>query len=85
MSGYNLNKYLRNLKIVSNANCDEKYVMLSIVVVAFNILISDLESTRFVLPNKVNRTIVDETLSIAYQASRHKMLNITEKPIWFIV
>lgn len=74
--------FLKNFKIVSNAICGEKYVTLPIVVVAFNILISDIESTIFELDNKTNRTIVDETLLIAFQASRDKMLKHYRKTNW---
>ncbi|CAD6208000.1 GSCOCG00010277001-RA-CDS, partial [Cotesia congregata] len=35
--------FLKNFKIVSKAICGEKYVTLPIVVVAFNILISDID------------------------------------------
>ncbi|CAD6208883.1 GSCOCG00010705001-RA-CDS, partial [Cotesia congregata] len=60
----------------------EKYVTLPIVVVAFNILISDIDSTIFELDNKENRTVVDETLLIVFQASRDKMLNHYRKTNW---
>ena len=75
-------KFLKNFKFVSKLLAYEKNVTLPSVVVAFNVLIDKLESVIFELDSKSHRSIVDETLLLAFQAGRDKLLKHYKKCNW---
>lgn len=77
-----INVFLQKFEIVLNAICGETYVTFPIVVVAFNLLLSKIESIVLELDIKPNCSVVDETLLIAFQASIDKMLKHYRKTNW---
>lgn len=78
----NIAVFLRGFKMLSTMLCGEKYVTLPAVVVAFNILLDKVESIIQELDNKQERSEKDESLIIAFQAGRDKLLKHYRKTNW---
>lgn len=76
------NTFFKWFKTVSTVLGGDKYVTIPMVVVAFNMLIDNIEKLIFKLNAKKDRNKVDEMLIIAFQAGRDKMLKHYSKTNW---
>lgn len=74
--------YLKIFKQVSNILSGQCYATLPIAVVALNLLIDRVEKTVEKLDNKADRNILDETLLLAFQHGRDKILKHYKKCNW---
>lgn len=74
--------FLKYFKVVSDKICGEKYITLPIAIIAFNLLLDKIETIVFDLDQNVERTGADESLIIAFQKGRDKLLKHYSKCNW---
>lgn len=74
--------FLTNFKKISVLFSGEDYPTLPIAVVGMNLLIDKLEKIVFDLDNRPERNSLDETLIMAVQAGRDKLLKHYKKTNW---
>lgn len=74
-------KYLKPFKTLSNLLAGEKYCTLSMVVLGVNLLLDKLEQWAFALDTP-NRTVSEESIIMALNASRNKILKHYDKTNW---
>ena len=75
-------KFLKNFKCISKILGSKKTVTLPIVIVACSMLIDKIESIIFELDNKPDRSSIDETLLLSFQAGRDTILKHYNKYNW---
>ena len=74
--------FLKNFKYISKVLGKESDVTLPTVVIACNMIIDKIESIVFQLDGKDDRSRTDETLLLAFQAARDKILKHYKKCNW---
>lgn len=75
-------KYFKIFKTVSTLLGGDKYEILPMVIVGFNMLLDSIEKQIFELDRKIDRNEIDECLLTAFQAGRDKMLKHYSKTNW---
>lgn len=77
-----VHKYLNFFKQTTLAFSGDKSPSLPSVIININILIDSIEKLCFKLNNKIDRNSVDETLILAFQSGREKILKYYNKTNW---
>lgn len=74
--------FLKQFKLISTLLESEKDVTLPYVVISMNVLLDNLEKKIQFLDNKDERSQEDETLLLAFQAGRDKLVQHYQKSNW---
>lgn len=77
-----IHNFLSDFKKVSTLLGGDQYVTLTLLIVAFNLLMTKIDKTIFALAKKPDRNSVDDILLLAFQKGRDKMLKHYHKTNW---